>query len=138
MRKLLIATVCTLGLWLASPASAHHSMAGFDRKNTITLNGTVKEFSWQNPHCYIEVAVPGKDGQLVNWNVEMTAPGYLVRAGWKKTMIKPGDKVTIVGNPLLSGEPGALFVSVTLPDGQVLTPRGVQAAPAGTPAPQAK
>lgn len=138
MRSLFIASVSALGLWLASPVSAHHSMAGFDRKNTVTLNGTVKEFSWQNPHCYIELDVPGKDGQVVTWNVEMTAPGYLVRAGWKKTMIKPGDKVKVVGNPLISGEPGALFVSVTLPDGQTLTPRGVQGEQAGAPAGKSK
>ena len=74
--------------------------------------------------------MPGKDGKTVTWNVEMTAPGYLVRAGWKKNAIKPGDSVSVVANPLLTGEPGALFVSVTLPDGQTLTQRGVQA-PAG-------
>jgi hypothetical protein len=36
--------------------------------------------------------------------------------------------VTIVGNPLKTGEPGALFISVTLPDGTKL---GQQAAAAG-------
>jgi hypothetical protein len=129
MRNFLIASVCAVSLWLASPLAAHHSMTGFDRKNTLSLEGTVKDFSWQNPHCYIELDVPGKTGQVVTWNVEMTAPGYLVRAGWKKTMIKPGDKVTVAGNPLISGEPGMLFVSVTLPDGRTLTQRGVQDAP---------
>jgi Family of unknown function (DUF6152) len=112
------------GLCLLIPAAAHHSMAGFDRKNTVTLEGTVKNFSWQNPHCWIEIEVAGKDSKPVVWNVEMTAPGYLARVGWKKTAVKPGDKVAIVGNPLLNGEPGALFVSVTLPDGQRLTQRG--------------
>jgi len=128
MKTLSIAAVMAVGLCLAAPAVAHHSMAGFDRKNTVTLEGTVKTFSWQNPHCYIEIEVPGKDGMPVTWNVEMTAPGYLVRAGWKKTAIKAGDKVTVVANPLLTGEPGALFVSVTLPDGETLTQRGVQPA----------
>ena len=126
MRDSFIASLCILGLWLAMPAAAHHSMAGFDRKNTVTLVGTIKTFSWQNPHCYIEIDVPGKDGAVVTWNFEMTAPGYLARAGWKKTVMKPGDKVSIAGNPLLNGDPGALFVSVTLPDGQTLTARGPQ------------
>ena len=58
----------------------------------------------------------------------MTAPGVLARAGWKSTILKPGDKVTIVGRPLLTGEPGLLFVSVTLADGRTLTER--PAAPA--------
>lgn len=118
-----------IGLWVAQPASAHHSMAGFDRKTTTTLVGTVKEFSWQNPHCWITLEVPGKDGKDVSWNVEMTAPGYLQRAGWKKNTIKVGDKVTVGANVLLTGEPGALFVSVTLPDGTTWSQRGLE--PAG-------
>src|SRR5262245_38413744 len=109
MKTFILAFAAALTLWLAIPAAAHHSMAGFDRKSTVKLTGTVKNFSWQNPHCWIEVEVMDKDGKLVTWNFEMTAPGYLARAGWKKSMVKPGDVVTISGNPLLSGEPGALF-----------------------------
>lgn len=125
MKIFSIASVAAISLCLAAPLAAHHSMAGFDRKNTVTLVGTVKNFNWQNPHCYIEMEVPGKDGKTTTWNVEMTAPGYLVRAGsWTKYSMKPGDKVSVVANPLLSGEPGALFVSVTLPNGQTLTQRG--------------
>lgn len=126
MKIFSIASAAAISLWLTAPLAAHHSMAGFDRKTTVTLAGTVKTFSWQNPHCYIEVAVPGKDGNAVTWNVEMTAPGYLVRAGtWTKNSMRPGDKVTVVANPLLTGEPGGLFVSVTLANGQTLTQRGL-------------
>jgi hypothetical protein len=60
----------------------------------------------------------------------MTAPSQLLRAGWKSNSVKPGDKVSVVVRPLKSGDPGGLFVSVTLPDGRVPTER----APAGTPA----
>ncbi len=120
MKKLIVAILC-----LGITASAHHSMAGFDRSQALSMEGVVKDFAWQNPHAWIEVDVT-KDGKTVTWNFEMTAPAYLVRAGWKKTSIKPGDKVTIVGNPLKTGEPGALFISVTLPDGTKL---GQQAAP---------
>jgi len=121
MKTVLLAAVLLLS---SLPVGAHHSMAGFDRKNNLALTGVVKNFSWQNPHCYIEFDVVDKDGKTVTWNAEMTAPGYLVRAGWKKTLVKTGDKVTIVGNPLLTGEPGMLFVSVTLPDGTTWSPRG--------------
>ena len=117
MKRLLIATLCFL-----LPAAAHHSMAGFDRTQSLALEGVVKDFAWQNPHAWIELEVT-KDGKTVTWNFEMTAPAYLVRAGWKKTSVKKGDRVTVVGNPLKTGEPGALFVSVTLPDGTKLTQR---------------
>jgi hypothetical protein len=112
-----------VGLCLAGVAFAHHSMAGFERTKTITLVGTVKQFKWANPHSWIEMEVPNDKGGMTVWNVEMTAPGVLVRAGWKSTSLKPGDKVTISGRPLLTGEPGALFVSVTLADGRTLTDR---------------
>lgn len=121
MKKYLIAFL----VGLAIPAGAHHSMAGFDRKQTVTVEGTVKSFAWQNPHCYIELDAVGKDGKPVVWNFEMTAPGYLVRAGWKKSMVVIGDKVKMTGNPLLNGEPGALFLSITGSDGKTLTQRGV-------------
>jgi hypothetical protein len=98
-------------------------MAGFDRSKQVSLEGIVQDFRWENPHSSIAIDVPDKDGKMVTWQIEMTAPAYLVRQGWKRTSIKKGDKVTIVGNPLISGDPGAIFVSITLPDGSRL-PQG--------------
>ena len=117
--------IASLGV-LISTALAHHSMAGFDRTQTVMIEGTVKEFSWTNPHCWIELESV-KDGKPITWNFEMTAPAYLVRAGWKKTSLKPGMKVTVTGSPLRSGEPGALFVSVKFADGTVLLGRAAPA-----------
>ena len=123
-----VALACALGLWTAGPARAHHSMAGFDRDKTVSLTGTVKQFKWANPHSWIEFEVPNNKGGVDTWNAEMTAPGILVRAGWKSSLLKPGDKVTVALHPLLSGEPGGLFVSVTLADGQTYTERGAPTA----------
>jgi hypothetical protein len=50
----------------------------------------------------------------------MTSPTYLIRAGWKNNSVKPGDKVTVVVNPVRTGEPAGIFISITLPDGQTL------------------
>ena len=52
---------------------------------------------------------PRREGQDVLWGVELTSPTYLVRAGWKSNTIKPGDKVTVVVNPVRSGEPAGIF-----------------------------
>ena len=65
----------------------------------------------------------------------MTSPAYLVRAGWKASTVKPGDKVSVTVRPIQNGEPGGLFVSVTLADGRVLDGRGAGPAPPGS-APQ--
>jgi hypothetical protein len=132
MRVLLAACACMLGLWIASPAYAHHSMAGFDRNKTVTLVGTVKQFKWANPHSWIEMEVPNDKGGVDTWNIEMTSPAVLIRAGWKSTSIKPGDKVTVNAHPQQSGEPGGIFVSITLANGETLTDRPAQPSSAAT------
>lgn len=123
MKRLLIGCTFALGLLMAGSAYAHHSMEGFDRAKNVTLVGTVKQFKWANPHSWIELEVTNDKGAVETWNIEMTAPFVLVRAGWKSTSLKPGDKVTVVGHPQKTGEPGALFVSVTTAGGETLTDR---------------
>ena len=125
-RRMVLALVAA-----ASTLSAHHSMAGFDRTKSVTITGTVKQFKWANPHCWIEIEGEGPNGKVALWNFEMTAPSFLVRAGWKRTSLNAGDKVSITGRPMINGDPGALFVSVKLADGTVLTERAQQPA-AGT------
>ena len=118
-----------LTLGIASPAFAHHSAAGIDRTKTVALVGTVKQFGWQNPHSWMEIEVPNEAGVVTTWKVEMTSPAFLIRAGWKATTLKPGDKVTVKVNPLRDGEPGGLFQSVTLADGSTLTERAAAPRP---------
>jgi hypothetical protein len=123
---------------LGATVQAHHSPAAFEATKTVTLTGIVKEFRWQNPHSWIEVMVPNDKGQDVLWAFELTSPTYLVRNGWKSTTLKPGDKITIVGRPLKSGEPGsAIFTSVTLADGRTLTERPARLGGAGPGEPAA-
>ena len=132
MKSRIVSVVAVLLLAVA-PAMAHHAAAGIDRTTTKELKGTIKAFSWQNPHSWMEVEVL-TDGKVVVWTVEMTAPSYLVRAGWKASTVKPGDEVKVTVRPLKNGDPGGLFVSVTLADGRTLTERPIAAAPAAPPA----
>jgi hypothetical protein len=122
----------------AGPARAHHSGAGVDRSRTVTVTGIVKDFRWTNPHSWIDMEVTDAKGTAL-WSVEMNPPPFLIRAGWKSTTLKPGDKVSVTLNPIRTGEPGGIFVSVTLADGRVLGGRagGAPAAPATPPAPSA-
>jgi hypothetical protein len=126
MKKALFAVA--LATVVIAPVMAHHSPAAFETQKTVTLTGTIKEFRWQNPHTWIEVLVPNEKGQDVLWAFELGTPTTLVRAGWKSTTLKPGDKVTIAGRPLRSGEPGsAIFTSVTLANGTTLRERAAAA-----------
>ena len=101
---------------MAGAASAHHSFAMFDQTRQVTVNGVVKEFQWTNPHAFIEVV----DASGMLWGVELNSPNNLIRQGWKRTALHPGDKVSVTLNPLRDGRPGGLFNAVTLPDGVVL------------------
>ncbi len=114
--------VAMAAAWLASlgSAQAHHSGAMFDRSRQVTLVGTVKDFSWTNPHSSFSVEVMKPDGSVELWGVEMNSPNNLVREGWTRTTLNPGDKVTAVINPLRDGKPGGVYVGVTLPTGKVL------------------
>ena len=82
-------------------ASAHHSYTRFDMAKTVTLEGTVKEFQWTNPHVWIQLLV--KDpatGKDVEWSVESDSPNMLARRGWTRKALQPGDKATLVVHPL--------------------------------------
>ena len=116
-------------LMVATAAWAHHSGAGVDRTRTVTITGIVKEFRWTNPHSWIDLEVTDAKGTAL-WSIEMNPPPYLVRSGWKSSTLKPGDKVSVTLNPIRTGEPGGIFVSVTLADGKVLDGRGRGAGPA--------
>lgn len=107
-------------LLIAVPAAAHHSFAMFDVTRTVTLNGTVKELQWTNPHCFIQVVVADQ-GTQAEWSIEMNGPGNMYRAGWRPKSFIAGDKVTIVVNPLRDGTLGGRLVSATTPEGKTLT-----------------
>lgn len=135
MRRSQIVGAVILTLGVAGSAWAHHTAAGIDRSRTVTVEGAVTQFKWANPHSWIEVEVPDGKGGIALWNLEMTAPAGLVRAGWKSTTVKPGDKVKAVVQPMLDGTPGGLFVSMVLPSGQEMTQRAAAPArPAQAPA----
>jgi hypothetical protein len=109
---------------LATPAFAHHSGAMFDPSKTITVEGTVKEFQYTNPHSWLEVVVLGPDGKDVEWGFEAEGPSSLLRAGIKAKSLLPGDKITVVGHPMRDGRPAGSLMSVTKSDGTVLSPHG--------------
>ena len=109
---------------LAGPAVAHHSGSMFDPTKTVTIEGTVKEFQYTNPHSWLEVVVAQPDGKMVEWGFEAEGPSTLLRAGIKAKSLVPGEKVTVVGHPMKDGRTAGSLMTVTKADGTVLSPRG--------------
>jgi hypothetical protein len=120
----LASAVCIAGFLLAPAAAlAHHSAAMFESEKTVTLNGTVKEFEYTNPHAWLWVVVTDDKGEETLWGFEAEGPSTLMRAGIKKNSLQPGDAVTVIARPLRDGRPAGAWVSVTKADGTVLAPR---------------
>ena len=105
---------------LSAPTQAHHSSAMFDQQATTTLSGTVKQFLWTNPHCYIQLVVRNAQGVDEEWSLEMTAPLHLQRLGWTKSSLKPGEKVTVKIHPLRDGGKGGNVLEAIGPDGKAI------------------
>lgn len=98
----------------STPVYAHHSFAMFDRSKTVTLEGTVKEVQWTNPHVWIQIVVTDAAGKNVEWSIESISPNYLERIGWKPSSVKAGDKASIVINPLRDGTPGGSLQQISV------------------------
>jgi hypothetical protein len=101
--------------------AAHHSMSMYDQTRSITLKATVSNFAWTNPHVEIQFQTQDEKGPLSPWVAECPSPSRLSRAGWSEDTIKPGDQVTIVGNPAKDGSNQMRLGEVILPNGQEMT-----------------
>lgn len=112
--------LAAFALACALPAFAHHSQAMFDAEKKLTLSGTVREFQFTNPHCYIQLLVPTPEGSTEEWSIELGAPAHVLRAGVKPNTLKPGDKITVVINPLRDGAKGGHYQSATTAEGKPL------------------
>ena len=117
-----MARTAAVGLALATvapSASAHHSPVMFDQSRTVSLEGTVRQFQWTNPHCYIQLVVED-GGRQTEWTMEMGAPVYLYNRGWRPSTLKAGDRIRITASPRRSGANGGLVLSAESLDGKRL------------------
>ena len=129
--------VMALSVAVAATSFAHHSASMFDQTKRLEVKGTVKDFRWTNPHSWLVLTPTDASSAMGDFNIEMNGPGYLVRNGWKRESLKPGDTVTVTVAPLKDGSPGGTLIKVITADGKELsaTPGGGGAPPAGAPAP---
>jgi hypothetical protein len=101
---------------------AHHSNAAYDGDHPQSMEGTVKQVNWTNPHITFVVEADVKDGpQAGTWVFEVSSPGVLNRSGWTKRSLQPGDHATFNYLPLRDGKQGGFLRKVVLPDGKELT-----------------
>jgi hypothetical protein len=116
-----VALACTTG---AGAALAHHSMTMYDKSKIVTVDGTVVEVRWSNPHVMLVVAGKTVDGdQSATWTQETSSPVRLEReGGWSASALKPGDRVRVELNPHWEADnrTGRLWKATVVDTGQEL------------------
>jgi Family of unknown function (DUF6152) len=125
MKSATIALVMSvsLGLTLARPSFGHHSEANFNMGSEMHLMGIVSAIEFENPHVHISLAASTSQGQVEVWQIETASPNMLIREGWKRSSLKPGDRLAISGHPARDGSRTVLLETATLPNGQRFDPR---------------
>ena len=122
LRSLLALVAAGCGVALLAPAAvAHHSFAAeFDANKPVTVTGTVTKLEWTNPHARVYVDARDESGKIVNWDFELAGPNGLMRRGWTRHSLKPGDSVVVTAY----GAKNAAYLgnarTVTLTDGRKL------------------
>ena len=107
----------------STPLFAHHGYAAYDTEKKVTLKGTVTQWFWANPHCVLQLDVTDDSGQVVHWGTETENPSTMIRQGWTKESLKPGDQVSVTLLPVKNGKPIGRIFEVVLPNGQRLAGR---------------
>ncbi|HUI77115.1 MAG TPA: DUF6152 family protein [Bryobacteraceae bacterium] len=105
MKNNSFAVVPLLAGLLSIPDSieAHHGWMEFDEGTEITVEGTVTDFHYVNPHCVVEFEVKDDKGHVNKWQGEFSNPGVLSRRGWNAATLQAGDKLAITGHPTRNG-----------------------------------
>lgn len=122
----MIRTIVTLAVLAVAvlqplPALSHHSNVAYEVTKVITVTGAVREFEWVNPHTWVHLVVDDGKGGKVEWAAEGRAPGILLRAGWTRSSLKPGETVTIDLSPAKDGSRTGIIARVTKADGTILS-----------------
>jgi len=99
LRTIGLPLVALLGMSAAFTSFGHHSQSEFDFGNLMEVEGTVTELIWKSPHAWLHVDIVGDDGEVVNWGWELPSPTTLMRRGWTRKSLIPGEVVTVNGAP---------------------------------------
>jgi len=78
--------------------AAHHSFAAeYDSTKAIKVTGEVVRLEWTNPHARVVVNGPDENGVKKDWDFELGPPTTLMRRGWNRNSLKPGNVITVEG-----------------------------------------
>jgi hypothetical protein len=124
IKKIGLSMAALAAVLAAAQVSAHHGAGVFEAEKKVTVEGTVTDFQFVNPHVLVYMTVKGDDGKEVQWGGELTSPNRLARDAravkWHKSILKPGDRITITGHPARNGAPMMDILKIVDGQGTVL------------------
>jgi hypothetical protein len=109
--------------WLlaAAPAVSHHAFAAeFDINRPVKLSGAITRIEWTNPHAWLFIDAKDANGATQNWAIELVGINDLLRLGWGRNRVQPGDVVSVDGFGARNGTNTANAASVSLANGELL------------------
>ena len=105
-KESLLLVLASILLLMSIPLFAHHGDAGRYEDNLTILKGTVVELQLITPHSIVVFDVPDENGKTVRWQAEMGGRQQMIKDfNWTKDTLKPGDKITLTGRRVKSGQP---------------------------------
>lgn len=119
-RILILLPVVVISLAFCNSSFAHHAAMQAYEDQTITLMGIVLNYQWENPHSILSVLVKTGNGDIERWHAEILPPNEMLRAGWNKRSLRPGDMVTLTGRPGKYGQHIMWLEYVVMPNGRKL------------------
>jgi Family of unknown function (DUF6152) len=111
----------TIAVLASTTLAAHHGNASFDTSKQVTLKGTVTEWIWANPHCFLKIDAMDDTGSVRNWALETQNPTAMTQRGWSRKAFNIGDQVTVALEAVKNGAPIGRIVTITLPNGSTLS-----------------
>ena len=109
----------TTAFLLSASALAHHGRAVYST-DIITLEATVTEFRFVNPHVQVYFDITTEAGEIEQWQGELTAPNKLARGGWTKNTLQPGDQIRITGRAARNDGHSVAINEIIMPDGEAI------------------
>jgi Family of unknown function (DUF6152) len=91
LRHLVIAGVASAAI--AAAAFAHHGWGSYDEKNPLTVEGTIDESKYTNPHAHVKLRAT--DGKV--WDVVLAPVSRMKARGLTEAMLAVGTSATVIG-----------------------------------------
>ena len=102
MKIIILMTTGLAALAVWTPTLAHHGFAAYSNER-ITVQATMTELRFVNPHVQLYFDITNADGEIEHWQAELTAPNKLARGGWTKNTLRPADQIQISGQIARNG-----------------------------------